>query len=67
MKDTVTWPVVVLALITGLPAILAAVLGLLNRKTLKTGNSKTLGEMVTEVHEQATDQGATHDTRGGAK
>ncbi len=51
MDKVVTWPVVALALVTGLPAIIAAVVGLLNRKQLRTKNGRTVAEMVTDVHE----------------
>lgn len=46
----VTWPVVVLAVVTGLPAIIAAVTSLLTRKALKTENGKTVGTILSEVH-----------------
>ncbi len=58
----VTWAGVALALVTTLPAILAAVVGLLNRKQLKTGNNKTVGEMVTDVHGEASVQSTQFDT-----
>jgi hypothetical protein len=82
--EVVTWPMVALALISGLPAILAAVYALLNRRQLNTGNGpgakpvgqliadvqaqlvtgndKTVGEMVTEAHGQASDEGTSFPT-----
>ena len=50
----VTWAGVAYALIVTLPAIIAAVVGLLNRKQLKTGNGKTVGHLVEDVHAAVT-------------
>jgi hypothetical protein len=46
---TVTWPAVALALVTGLPAIVASVLGILNHRALKTAGDKSVGQIATEV------------------
>lgn len=50
LPDHVTWTGVVYAAIITLPAILAAVVGLLNRKQLATSNGKSVGTLVEEVH-----------------
>lgn len=59
----VTWPGVILALVTGLPATIAAIAGLLNRRSLKTANGKTVGEMVTEVHGEASVEATPYNTK----
>ena len=61
----VTWPAVIVAIVTGLPAIIGAVAALRNGGQLKTGNEKTVGEMVTEVHGEASAQATPYQTHGG--
>lgn len=65
--DHVTWTGVVYAAIITLPAILAAVVSLLNRSKLATSNGKTIGAMVEEVHGEASNQATTYDTTGPGK
>lgn len=48
----VTWAGVAYALIVTLPAIIAAVVGLLNRKALRTGSVQTVGQIATDVSHQ---------------
>lgn len=58
---TPSWPTVVLALIAAVPAIIAAVFAGLTKRELKTGNGKTVGEMVTEVHGKESTAATTFD------
>lgn len=64
IADVVTWPAVALALVTGLPAIIAAYYGHKNAHSLRTGNDKTVGSMVTDVHGEASKQKTGYDTHG---
>lgn len=50
MQGSVIGLLTVLA--AGLPACIAAYFGYKTRTQLKTGNEKTVGEMVTEVHDK---------------
>jgi hypothetical protein len=67
----VSWPQVAYALIIGLPAIIGAVAAIFaarssaaNKHALVTGNDKTVGEMVTEVHGVAATNGVTYEQHG---
>lgn len=45
------WPDVVIALIVGLPGIIAAVIAFLNRRALKTPSGQSIGRIVEKAHE----------------
>lgn len=45
-----TWLGIAAALVPSVIALIAAVVGLLNRKALKTSGSKSVGELVEQVH-----------------
>lgn len=75
-----TWPQVAYALIFAVPAIIAAVGAVLAAargkanaqqlasasRQLVTGNDKTVGEMVTEIHGEASNEGTSFPTHGPA-
>jgi hypothetical protein len=67
MTWVANWPGVIAALVITIPSIIAATFGFRNARSLKTGNEKTVGEMVTEVHGSESNQGTTYDTHGEAK
>jgi biopolymer transport protein ExbB/TolQ len=48
-----TWIGIAAALVPSLIALLAAIVGVLNRQALKTSGSKTVGQMVEEAHSEA--------------
>lgn len=52
----VHWPDVFALLILSVPGIIAAVAGLRNGQKLRTGNDKTVGEMVAEGHAKLSDE-----------
>jgi hypothetical protein len=54
----VGWPDVAVALIAGLPGIIAAVAALLVRQEVKTQNGHTLAQDVQETHKLASDSHA---------
>lgn len=60
-KD-VSWPDVLALLILSVPGIIAAVASLRNGQKLKTGNDKTVGEMVTEGHAKLSDEATPYTT-----
>ena len=61
-----TWQAVTLsiglALIAAIPGIIAAYYSHANRRQLVTGNDKTVGEMVTDVHGAASIEQTSYDT-----
>lgn len=63
---SVSWQQVALAsiaaLIAAIPAIIAAWYGRTTKVQLKTGNDKTVGEMVTEVHGKESQQSTEFET-----
>jgi hypothetical protein len=68
----VTWPQVALALVAALPACVSAFYGRRSSvaaraasRKLTTGNEKTVGAMVTEIHGEASRQGTEYDTHVG--
>ena len=75
LAEAVTWPQVGLALVAALPGCVAAFYGRRsavaassNRDGLATGNGKTVGAMVTEIHGSASREGTeydAHDDEGG--
>ncbi len=72
--DMVTWPQVGLAAVTAVPACVAAYYGRRgsppSRSTsheLVTGNNKTVGEMVTEIHGAASNERTQYDTHEGVR
>lgn len=64
MTGGVTWPQVALALIAAIPAIVAAFYGRGSKAALKTGNDKTVGEMVTEAHGVLAINGESYEQHG---
>lgn len=68
MVAEVDWPQVILALGTAVPAIIAAVAALRVHRDVKTGNGKTVGQAVEEVHaaviDGTTPAQAAHELRG---
>lgn len=46
-----TWLSIIGSLVPSAIALVAAVVGLLNRSQLRTANGKTIGQMVEETHE----------------
>ena len=60
--EHITWAGVIYTLIITVPAIISAYAGLRNRRALKTGNDKTPGEMITELHGEASKQQTEYDT-----
>lgn len=46
----------------GFPSMVAAYFGYKNRQELKTGNDKTVGEMLTEVHGKESMQATGFET-----
>lgn len=74
MAGEVTWPMVALALIAAVPGIIAAFAAFKsakfsqsNSRALVTGNDKTVGEMVTEVHGAVSEEATTFPTHGTAR
>lgn len=70
----VTWPMVALALIAAIPGIIAAIAAVRaardarsNARSLVTGNEKTVGEMVTEVHGATSEEATTFGTHRPVK
>lgn len=76
-----SWAQIVGALVPSVIALVAAIIGVLNRKALKTGtgdtlghivsdtsaqlvtgNDKTAGEMITELHGEASAQSTPYET-----
>jgi len=50
LTTVVGWPDVALALIAGLPGIIAAVYGGMNRRSLRTPSGKSIGRQVEDVN-----------------
>lgn len=59
-----TWLGIAGALVPSVIALIAAVVGLLNRHSLKTSNGKTIGAMVEQVHGEASIQNTAFETHG---
>lgn len=60
MQGTILGLVTVLA--AGIPSAVAAYFGYKNGRQLRTGNDKTVGEMLTEVHGKESLQDTTFET-----
>lgn len=60
--DSFTWPDVLIVFIPTIPGILAAYYGRHNAKYIETGNNKTLGKMVAEVHGEASTEATAYKT-----
>lgn len=63
----VRWPDVFALLIISIPGIIAAVASLRNGRELKTGNDKTVGEMVAEGHAKLSDEETAFTTHRPVK
>jgi biopolymer transport protein ExbB/TolQ len=61
---TETWPDVAFAFIPTVPGLLAAYYAYRATKALKTGNDKSVGEMVTEVHGVSSEEATPFRTHG---
>lgn len=57
-----TWLGLLTVLAAGIPSCVAAYYGHKNGQQLRTGNDKTVGEMVTEVHGKDSMQATEFDT-----
>ena len=57
IPDGVTWPDVAGAFILALPGIVAAIVGVVNHRNLRTSNGKTVAQLVEDVHEKASTAG----------
>ncbi len=62
--EHITWAGVAFTLVVSLPAIIAAYYGARNARSLKTGNAKTVGTMVTEVHGVTSEEATPFLTHG---
>lgn len=61
------WPYAVSGVPSAVAAIVAAYFSRSNSRQLKTGNDKTVGEMVTDVHGEASHQATGYDTHRESK
>lgn len=62
--SALTWPDVAYFLIVAAPGLIAAWFGAKNARALKTGNEKSVGQMLTEVHGQESEQSTPYETHG---
>lgn len=56
------WPYALSGIPAAVASITAAYYGRQNRSSLKTGNEKSVGDMVTEIHGQDSQQSTPYDT-----